>query len=72
MDILTYIKSKDEELKKAYTDIGNRIYWKTRFGGDIRVCEMESSHIEEVLNMLYDNDPSTFWIEIFENEIRRR
>jgi len=72
MDILAYIKSKDEELKKAYIDIGNRIYWKTRFGDDIRVCDMKSSNIDEVLNMLYDNDPSTFWIEIFENELRRR
>lgn len=70
MDIDSYIKSSNAELVQAYKELGGSIYWKTRYGDDIRVEEMAKDHIEDVLKMLYDKDPNSYWVEIFENQLR--
>lgn len=72
MDIDNYIKVEKEALERAYRELGNKIYWKTRYGRDIRVFEMPSEQIVECLDMLDKSQPNSYWSEIFEHELRNR
>ena len=64
-----YIKEDTIELKAAYEDIGNGVYWKTKLGEEKRVAEMSTLEIVRCLDMLDIENPKSFWFTIFENEL---
>lgn len=72
MGIDHYIKEEREALERAYKEIGNRVYWKTRYGDEVRVADMPSKQIVECLDMLDRVNPNSYWNEVFEHELRTR
>ena len=72
MSIDYYIKEREDKLKEAYSEVGNKIYWSTRYGDNTRVVDMPSQKVVECLDMLDKANPKSYWHLIFKEELLNR
>ncbi len=63
--------SYEAYLERNTEIIENKI-WIMKSGKEIKVPDMETSHIENSLNMLKRNKEKSIFINIFEDELRLR
>ena len=65
--IIDYNEKSEEELKAAYEELGYDIYWKTRYADHVRVKDLPSNVVYDIVNMMENRGSNSFWITIFKS-----
>ena len=62
-------------LMEDYKNLGTNMIWKMKDGTEISICNMETSHIRNCINMLKRNQSNSTreaWIDIFNDALLKR